>query len=230
MTVRFSSGSPPCDFCIEADPRPRVKPNNGSRPVWRRGRFVLMPTLGPLTDKHMLLVPQDHVTGFARLPASLRVEAMQTIRLAREYLTQNFASCVSFEHGTAIGGSGGGCGIVHAHMHLVPTHRHIEALPQITGAVWRHVGDNWMDELAATNRDASYVFLESPSGERHLAIVEELPSQFIRRWLAEQLLTEWDWRTDDPHRAFARAHLWMDGCCPEGFEVDSAAAVTVSQG
>jgi hypothetical protein len=106
-------------------------------------------------------------------------------------------SPIVFEHGaTAV--SGGGCGIHHAHLHIVP-------LPRAAGpAELFPEGTAETSDLAAawrTLRGSSHYLLIG-NGDQVLtrdliAMPGEFPSQFFRRRIAEffALETAWDWRS-----------------------------------
>jgi diadenosine tetraphosphate (Ap4A) HIT family hydrolase len=189
-----------CSLCVElAGRRSAYTERHGRRDCWRSHDLAVLPSLGPLAIGHMLVVPIPHVTSFARFaqshPASSDV-LREVIRRAEEH----FGLCVAFEHGVLdTHQSSGGCGISHAHVHVVPVPRHLE-FPQIQGCAFRPV-ETWSELLGKSERHPSYLYLRLPDGSIFGAAARRLESQTLRRWVAAELgMSEWDWRSmSDEH-------------------------------
>jgi diadenosine tetraphosphate (Ap4A) HIT family hydrolase len=159
---------------------------------------VALPTLGQLFTGSLLVLPIEHTETCAALPVDLQREMLRLlddmVRRARE-----FGHPVVFEHG-AVAATGGGCGIHHAHMHIVP-------VPKATAA------STLFPEHAACAPDIQTALGELHSADEYLLLAADdavlfrdlrvdagaFPSQFFRRRLAEhfQLTAPWDWRAYD---------------------------------
>jgi diadenosine tetraphosphate (Ap4A) HIT family hydrolase len=195
-----------CDFCEElsgcsAGEFGRRHPGAEARVVWADDDFALLPTLGPLTRGHALVVPRPHVTSFAALA--------ETSRRAAERLVMRLAlrarACgddiIWFEHGSSRPGSSGGCGVVHAHLHIVPVRQgwRRPALPP-DFAFRRVTAATWLD-LPGFDRD---YLLIGQLDDVWVAPVARIPSQTLRRWLAPAVgATSWDWRSCGPDPGLA---------------------------
>lgn len=194
--------SPNCEFCDELQ---GLNPSRfaqlykemvSSRIVAESKHFVALPTMGQLFTGSMLVIPVSHEETCASLPKSRRDELLQFVTEISRSMAQ-FGHPIIFEHG-AMACSGGGCGIYHAHMHIVPLPEIID--PEIllpdqnakVGSFYRALCDLGNSEsylLVSNDRSTVYVDLESTD--------KEYPSQHIRRVIVERydLEKSWDWRT-----------------------------------
>ena len=89
----------------------RVRLSNGS--------FAVLPTVSPLTAGHVLILPKRHVRQLAGLSASEMRELLTLVNSVSGLLAASYAPPYFFEHGPAAVNDSA-CGIVHAHLHLVP--------------------------------------------------------------------------------------------------------------
>jgi hypothetical protein len=100
---------------------------------------------------------------------------------------------VFFEHGIR-GQLGGGCGIDHAHMHAVPV-----AAGGVSEVLIREFGGYEIHSLAdfkkRVSQTSSYLFFEDSSSTRYIFPVKRIPSQYMRKLVADSIgKCEWDWR------------------------------------
>lgn len=98
-----------------------------------------------------------------------------------------------FEHGIRNSRSGG-CGIDHAHMHALPV-----TANGVLNILTQEFGGTRIDSLVdigqASGQNSSYLFLEDASRERYVFPVDNLPSQYMRKLVAESIgKSDWDWR------------------------------------
>lgn len=206
-----------CDLCKELG---AAVAHVEGRPRWESLEFVVMPTIGPLSPGHVLLMPCRHVTSFAELSTSETVSAIRVSSELESALERRFGPTIAFEHGSMNVSDAGGCGIDHAHMHFVPVSRRVSGLPPIEDANWRRLGEDWLGELRElSNSRSPYVYMRSLDGGRFVTPVRSLASQFVRRWVAERIgRVTWDWRQSDAEADFAAAARWMaDETPPGGF-------------
>ncbi|MDX6584617.1 MAG: hypothetical protein QOI10_3801 [Solirubrobacterales bacterium] len=198
-----------CGFCREfagLDGTPFSTRYDGvlaSREVWRGAACCrVLPSIGQLSPGHLLVLPEHHITAFGQLRAEDRREAECAIESLRRFMISQFGPVVLFEHGSNATSASGGCGVLHAHLHLVPTRVQIRNRP-LPEANWVRVGAQWIDRLADfTDTGQSYVYFRDGLGAARAASVANLPSQLVRRWLATEIGTDaWDWRSAErePH-------------------------------
>lgn len=191
-----------CEFCAELQTdgparfRSMYNGLTSHRIIARTNRFVAVPTLGQLFEGSVLVLPIAHVETCGALGDSEREEMLELVE--RMVISAGaMGSPVVFEHG-ATSANGGGCGIHHAHLHVVPLPTRTPAnllFPEATEAC-AGLREAWHALRGSTH----YLLLGSADGVRFRDLQEHpgvFPSQFFRRRLAEwfALLQPWDWRT-----------------------------------
>ncbi len=113
-----------CEFCEEFRHPWRSRfaqvhaPVVTDRVVERRGDLVAMPTIGQLFPGSLLVLPTTHVETMASLPENAMLDLAPFVTDLESTIGRN-GPVIAFEHGACCI-SGGGCGIYHAHLHLVP--------------------------------------------------------------------------------------------------------------
>src|SRR6266581_6159362 len=190
-----------CDFCNEFSGKPgnafqRIYAGTPeSRVLFRSNQFVVMPSLGQILEGYLLVLPIKHFKALSDLPGLLLEEFAAISECVGKILKDQYGPYVLFEHGTRSEGVGG-CGIYHAHLHAVPL-----------GQVPDPVDDLKLNfpcaELTHLNeiskRSAglpSYLFYQDSDARLYLFDTGPLPSQYMRKLLADALGKEdWDWRT-----------------------------------
>jgi diadenosine tetraphosphate (Ap4A) HIT family hydrolase len=157
--------------------------------------FQVFPTIGQLVEGYLLFAPKRHYGTFAEIPSIYWAEILRTQERIRSELSDNYGSCVIYEHG-AKGPGKGGCGIYHAHLHampLAPTLDPVDILKQ------RFSYTELADLTEVATRAAglpSYLLYQDSTVRTYLFDTGALPSQYMRKLLAERLGEEdWDWRT-----------------------------------
>ncbi|MFA6215443.1 MAG: hypothetical protein WC768_02655 [Patescibacteria group bacterium] len=190
-----------CPYCQEfEDGFLRVKDENlGRRILLETPNFVVFPTLGCFIEGYLLIASKFHYIGIGQIPSNLHQELEEVQQKVSNVLLENYGIApVFFEHGPAsCGNKGGGC-IVHAHLHALPVE--VDLLQDISSLFECQpvTGFGAMQQLYAEG--TPYLFWQNADGKRFvfkLSRTDFLPSQFIRRIIAEKLgLPErWDWRS-----------------------------------
>lgn len=162
---------------------------------WESECFYVTPTVGELAADHLLLIPWVHVSSFANLPSKLTREAESIVQEHCALLSEENSKVLIFEHGMVSHSATGGCGISHAHIHLVsvPGSLTIGPLPEPDDIhPWVPVSaDEYLGNL---NKNYGYL-LVGYDGKFWTRQVTNLPSQYLRRWIAGLLNeAQWDWR------------------------------------
>lgn len=189
-----------CEFCQEfAGSSPRFEKLYGrlasTRIVARTDRFVALPTLGQLFTGSLLILPVDHVETCARLTAEARQE-LEELAATMAHRVREFGEPIIFEHG-ATEPSGGGCGIYHAHLHIVPV-----PVSTLASTLFPEHQAQTQDLQRAWEslQNADEYLLMSAAGQTLysdlMGQASRYPSQFFRRRIAEHFHLEapWDWR------------------------------------
>jgi diadenosine tetraphosphate (Ap4A) HIT family hydrolase len=181
-----------CCFC-EGDPRKADALRR--RTGWKNEDFFVTPTVGELGPDHLLVIPRAHIPSFGHLSRDHALEAERIIDTHSALLSDERTKVIVFEHGMVSHSAAGGCGISHAHVHLVSVPRAFEIgpLPEPNGFhPWTPVSPG--EFLSRANQGSGYLLIGC-EGTFWTRQVENLPSQYLRRWIAGRLgKAQWDWR------------------------------------
>lgn len=189
-----------CDFCnefsggLENSFTARYHSELRSRIVVRTQNFNVLPSLGQIVEGYLLIVPVQHYTALADLPTQLVPELSRLCGRVRRALSSTYGPCLLFEHGVRAGQSGG-CGIDHAHLHAVPFACAREPIEELKHRhSFKFIGgiSEINDEVPPSS---SYLYYENLSGQPCVFDVDFMPSQYVRKLLAESMgIDLWDWR------------------------------------
>lgn len=188
-----------CEFCnefaggSENSFAARYTTEAVSRTILEQDDFRVLPSLGQIVPGYLLLVPNQHHRAFAdmRLAELKAAEGLKT-GLAEE-MRSVYGNLLFFEHGVRTSDSGG-CGISHAHLHLVPFASDEDLVGELTRTFPYEEVSSLLD-LKRVQPGRSYLYYESVAGSKYVFYPPFIPSQHIRRLLAEALsVQEWDWR------------------------------------
>lgn len=199
-SVPRGNGQPAgCDFCDELDPgrfqSSRYASFGGQkeRSIALGEGYFLIPSLGPLARGHSLLVPEIHVHSLANLNDPRG--ASRYLSVAMDLVESRFGKVLVFEHGTRSKNSSGGCGVRHAHTHLVPSGGASFTEPPAGYEFEALDPEVWLSQLSLLHPDDDYMFYWPPGSRPLVAFDSSVPSQFLRKFTASILETdEWDWR------------------------------------
>jgi diadenosine tetraphosphate (Ap4A) HIT family hydrolase len=207
-----SVGEPlsPCTFCAEF--RGETEGNlyrlycgltdAPSRIVARKHDLVALPSIGQMVDGYMLVCSLSHHTSFSSYCADgMRASNLESflatvqLRIGEIYGQPT----VVFEHGPGVLECHFGCGVSHAHLHVVPGQ--VDLMPWLRrhGMVWRHCA-SVVDAVTTSAAKDGYLLYSDERGTWLHEVNSALPSQYLRRALAAVLGLgeEWDWRRS-PH-------------------------------
>jgi ATP adenylyltransferase len=163
-----------------------------------RGHAVV-PTKGMLVPGWLLAVPQEHVLSSASLSEYRQRDLWAVVDWALTALGRQFSPATVFEHGAVVPNSSVGCGVDHAHVHIVPLEFNLAKAawshPLGRKLRWRKIENVQSYRWSAR---APYLLLRDPTGETWLAR-GDIPSQFFRRIIAAEIgrPEAFDWRCDD---------------------------------
>jgi diadenosine tetraphosphate (Ap4A) HIT family hydrolase len=190
-----------CDFCNELSKSPDTSytriygRNQKSRILFQSANLVVVPSLGQLVEGYLLVLPIAHFRALGDLPPALLEEFSELAEHTRNIVQNHYGKCIVFEHGTRSEGAGG-CGIYHAHLHAVPlasAHDPINML-KVSFAFEEFKS---LKELEKRSADLpTYFFYQDSEARLYLFDTGPLPSQYLRKVLADSLgQSDWDWRT-----------------------------------
>jgi len=152
--------------------------------------FVVTSTVGALVEGWTLIISKRHVPAMGALTEVELSELQQLVIKVRNLMESHYGFVVMFEHGPACEGTAFGCGIDHAHLHVVPLQ--ITLAPLVEHELQFHI----MWETIADVRNLSQIhqqrvsylyILENSRSEGKVIRLQNIPSQFMRRVIANYL-------------------------------------------
>ncbi len=191
--------APNCDFCDEfsggvVNSFFRLYGNTlNSRIIASSSHFNIIPTIGQIVEGYLLIVPKAHHRALADLPPDLLDELAYIVNAIHSAILARYGTYIMFEHGTR-GQSSGGCGVMHAHMHVLPFAATNDPIDVVKGNYPCKTIES-VDQMSEATTRSSYLFYQDTSSNRYIFQTDYLPSQYVRQLLARALSSEaWDWR------------------------------------
>jgi len=175
-----------CRFCSVADGA--SQPSVADRPWMSNSAYMALVSVGALVPGWSLVIPRAHRLNMA---ADLTLaEGHEFIASVVARVEAQFGPAAVFEHGCASSESQTGCGVGHAHLHVVPL-----AFELVSAARAFDPDRRWdyckLQDVAAMTNGREYLFAanryEGAATEGSFTILEEGISQFFRRVIAREL-------------------------------------------
>lgn len=191
-----------CEFCeeiIDSKIGSFYEIYNGtssSRIIYEDHNFVILPTIGQLFKYSLLVIPKEHVERLSDLENN-KLILLEEIFLKTKSFLSKYGSVVAFEHGAKCE-TKGGCGIYHAHMHIIPLPE-----PISLSKFFKHDFincNNLVNGLETIKNSSEYLL--SVNNDNTCAVLDiskyqnEYPSQFFRQelWRYFNLTNSWNWK------------------------------------
>lgn len=172
------------------------------RPLLTTSKWIVAPTLGAIIPGWLLVIPRRPVLSFKQW-ATVEAERPETIlERLRQHLGLSSREVIWFEHGPVQNGTVVGCGLDHAHIHVLVrppfSFETFEATARsLANLDWQQSA---ADEIYGGLRDhRSYLIAGSGDSALRAFEVEQAGSQFFRRVVSNLAAeTAWDYRSH-PH-------------------------------
>lgn len=154
------------------------------KPLLEQPTWIVAPTLGAIVPNWLLAIPRRPVLSFREWGRNGGERPEAVLRAICVHLGLGLGDVIWFEHGPAVRGTTVGCGLDHAHLHvLVRPNFSFEAFAGLACALadlsWQHhqVGRSY----SALEGEDSYLI--AGSGDRSISAlnVDAVGSQFFRR-------------------------------------------------
>lgn len=175
---------------------------NDSRPAWdtvlfESPNFVALPTVGALVKGWLLIVPRKFHLCYGALDESLFAEFESFKSEVVSAVENCFGQVAVFEHGPASKLRSSGCGVDHAHVHVVPTEIDlVQAASKLQDSLnWQEV-PSLRSSRSIFTQGVDYLYVEQPIGAGFICCHSSFPSQLMRRVIANFLGApeRYDWR------------------------------------
>ncbi len=169
-----------------------------NRIVLQSNNFIVIPSLAQLIPYSYMIIPKEHIETTAEVNSEYYSELLDLASKVESKLNRN---CILFEHGAGLF-TGSGCGIYHAHVHIIPIKSNFR-VSELLGVKYFNFDDftEMMEMLRTSN---NYVFYRDSKGKYYCKIHENsdesdlfiFQSQFLRKWIISKfnLNKEWDWK------------------------------------
>lgn len=161
--------------------------------------FVVVPTVGALVEGWLLVITKGRFLCMGELPQTHWPELQALTSDVTALLKNVYGSAVVFEHGPAATRQAIGCGVDHAHLHILPVEFdliHSAERVQPCKLDWEDV-PSVRESIRIYREGRPYLYIEQPLGRGRITYAEAAPSQFFRRVIAEHLgiPSKYDWRS-----------------------------------
>ncbi len=172
-----------CSFCTLTV---RNEVEDWNQPLMESDHFMVLPSLGALVEGWLLIAPKRHLISMGELSKALEPEFLSLKSDVVRLVEDLYGSAVAFEHGPSATKHKVGCGVDHAHLHVVPVTHELEAavapfLP--TDAQWKNADlDSCRDAFQA---GMDYLYLEPGTRRGRILVHDQLGSQLFRRAIAQ---------------------------------------------
>jgi ATP adenylyltransferase len=200
-----------CGICEElrmatvtiGDPRYQNLVLNRQNILYESEDFVVLPSLGPLNDSHVMIVPKKHVNSFSVLAESQLDQVKNIAAVLSDHIAAKTGKeLVFFESGAGdLCSHSGGC-IVHAHIHCV--YESEEFQNRLFEEVdFQEGGEGWYKNA---DSERGYVWYRKADGEAFICNDPQLPSQFLRYLysIAVGDARFWNWRRHNNYEGVLR--------------------------
>lgn len=187
------------------------------KPLFESENFVVLPSLGSLVEGWVLIVPRHHFICMGALPPGLVLEMQRLKAEVCAVLSSQYGELCAFEHGPSIAARSVGCGVDHAHLHIVPVDFDLveAAAPFLPAeAMWLPAAAESC--RAAFEKGRDYLYVEQPiDGEGRIATHANFGSQVFRKAIASVLgmPEQFSWREYPQVQIVARTIRTLSAFC-----------------
>lgn len=137
----------------------------------------------------------EHFTSAGACPHDMLLELNNIFITLRKAINLVYNSpCIIFEHGSLPNLGKGGASVDHAHLHILPfTYEILEDISE-QFKIQRMESINEIHD--PIRHSMPYLFYQNQKNENYIIIDEKIPSQYLRRIIANKTneLYRWNWR------------------------------------
>jgi ATP adenylyltransferase len=180
-----------CRFCVMTA---------HEKPVMGAPVGFAVPSIGAFVEGWLLVIPYRHMVALSDLEEWERKEYRILVEETEKLVRKKYGHTILFEHGPAGEGRNAGCGIDHAHLHIVPIelvlHEAVTSDGTGRNLQWHPAALPW-DADAEHAAGLDYFFVRESDGTAWVAGTPAAPSQLLRRAIAKYVGSPvWDWKAD----------------------------------
>ncbi len=166
-------------------------------PLFESANFVVIPSLGSLIEGWLMIVPKKHYLAMGALSPYLVTEMDELKQEVIDRLIPLYGDVCCFEHGPCSANHRVGCGVDHAHLHVVPIKLDLVEAASLflpAGTKWERASFESCQRAFECRKD--YLYVEQPIGIGRIAVHDNFGSQTFRKAIASQIgfKSEYNWR------------------------------------
>jgi len=185
-----------CNFCRKFGQNgTRVEPYD--KILFQSQNFVAVPTRGSIVPGWVLIVPRNHFLCIGAFDSETFSEFIMFRAAVAEALRSAFGPVAFFEHGPATPSTLIGCGVDHAHLHIVATSADLrEGADRIATGALRWTSLDHMRALSNYHAEGlAYLYVEQ-FGNSFICSPETIESQLFRKVIASVVgePSKYDWK------------------------------------
>ena len=190
-----------CSFCSQFKwnrmPSSYIKQSGIENRILKQSdNFVSIPSISPIAEGHVMILPKYHVSSMVQIETNHRNELLHFVRKIFALVQKIYGNIAVTEHGVGLGKTGG-CGVTHAHLHIFPakqsTSRTILSELFETFLVNGPYDLEYIIEAGDIRK--SYLCYGYDLDELIISYQEDIPSQYLRKLIAKLTFkTDWDWK------------------------------------
>jgi len=147
--------------------------------------YIAVASVGSFVEGWSMVVPKSHRLSLKHDYTSQ--EFLEFAASVRMHIESSYGPTVMFEHGACSVGSVTGCGVDHAHFHIVPFNTSLSKGLISAGMQW----DIYQSDKMTSTDNKDYLFYCEHIGEDGVEGLLHFPpeptSQFFRRFIANKL-------------------------------------------
>lgn len=174
-----------CEFIEQSD----AQRDFFNKSLLETENFLVIPSLGSYVQGWLLILPKSHVINIGALPMSQYDEFAGLLSAVKRIMQANYNGYTIFEHGPAYKGSTVGCGVDHAHMHIVPIDFEYQQSCHDAGLskINNIDEDDFRTQKRLSNSRIPYLYIKRKNTKSEFYTGEEIPSQFFRKIMAKEV-------------------------------------------
>jgi len=182
-----------CKYCSTLFGSQHHKANNQpwNEILWESDNFVIVPTLGAIVEGWLLIISKEHYVCMGAIEKDLHTELEEAINLAATAVSSLYGRSTIFEHGPCQQGLELGCGIDHAHMHVLPLQFNLrnaaKMSPEMGMFDWVQVESTFCQLSQLHRLGASYMYIQEQGKPGYYCMAKQAPCQSLRRIIARKL-------------------------------------------
>lgn len=170
------------------------------RILFESNHFISVPSLGQLVPGWLLIAPKERYLCIGAIPTSMFEELIAFIDRVTSFVKLAYGPITIFEHGPVQAKTSIGCGVDHAHVHIVPIKSNWSLLQEAKRRVPQICWESALSikktkKYYSINKPYLYLY-ESASNIQVIGNNSSIPSQLFRKIIAHYIdrPREYDWK------------------------------------